>query len=156
MLQFESLRLRSTWIEGLFSHRLNCFLHVELLAHRFGCSYFRTTETIATFIQPLLIRREDRCEVSYDWIASLTAKMARCFAKADRRSPRDLEMMALSANSGRIYFEQLHLHPVRLGLTFTQEWMDSNGGSETVMIFQFIRGMVRFILWIAYKCFFVC
>lgn len=91
-----------------------------------------------------MILREEASEESPDWVGSLTSKMERSFARADRRTPRDLEKMIHMANSGRIYFEQLHLHPVRLGLTFTQEWMDLNGGSNTVMVFQFIRGMVRF------------
>jgi hypothetical protein len=73
----------------------------------------------------------------------LTGSMGRKFAKPDRDAPREIEKMIHTANSGRIYFEQLHLHPVRLGLTFTQEWMDGTG-SERLMIFQFIRGMVGF------------
>jgi hypothetical protein len=48
--------------------------------------------------------------------------------------------MIYSANSGRIYFEQLHLHPVRVSLTFTQEWMEWNPGIGGIF-FQFIRGM---------------
>jgi hypothetical protein len=104
---------------------------------------YRTTETIARFIQPLLMLHENVVEESPNWVATLTNKMSRKFAKPDRRRPRDLENMTLTANSNRIYFEQLHLHPVRLGLTFTQEWMDYHGGSDTVMVFQFIRGMVR-------------
>ena len=82
-------------------------------------------------------------EESPNWVVTLTEKMARNFSKVSRRSPIDLENTSLSANSGRIYFEQLHLHPVRLGLTFTQEWLDYHEASDTVMVFQFIRGMVR-------------
>jgi hypothetical protein len=63
------------------------------------------------------------------------------YSQPDRRAPRDIEMMVLTANSGRIYFEQLHLHPVRIALTFTQEWMELNQGTESLMVFQFIRGM---------------
>lgn len=88
--------------------------------------------------------QEEVFEESPNWVATLTAKMARKFSRANRRSPIDLENTSLSANSGRIYFEQLHLHPVRLGLTFTQEWWDYQEASDTVMVFQFIRGMVRF------------
>jgi hypothetical protein len=105
-------------------------------------SIVRTAETFAKFIQPLLTLQEQTREENPEWIVALTLKMAQCFAKANRRCPRNLEEMTLTANSGRIYFEQLHLHPVRLGLTFTQEWMDSSGGSDNVMVFQFIRGMV--------------
>lgn len=107
-------------------------------------SIARTAETIAKFIQPLLTLQEHTRDESTDWIFVLTSKMAQCFSSANRRCPRNLEEMTLTANSGRIYFEQLHLHPVRLGLTFTQEWMDSSGGSDNVMVFQFIRGMVRY------------
>jgi len=77
-------------------------------------------------------------------VSKLTMNMEHSFAKTDRRTPQDLEKIIHTANSGRIYVEQLHLHPVRLGLTFTQEWIDMNAGSDTMMIFQFIRGMVRF------------
>jgi hypothetical protein len=66
--------------------------------------------------------------------------MSEKFSNPDRRAPREVEQMILTANSGRIYFEQLHLHPVRVTLTFTQEWMEWNPGTGG-MIFQFIRGM---------------
>lgn len=56
----------------------------------------------------------------------------------DRGTP---ERIIHTANSGRFYFEQLHLHPVRIALTFTQEWMEQNEGNESLMVFQFIRGM---------------
>ena len=78
-----------------------------------------------------------------DWVSKLTTNMERNFAKTGPRSPRALDKAVHTANSGRIYVEQLHLHPVRLGLTFTQEWIDLNAGADTVMVFQFIRGMVR-------------
>lgn len=68
--------------------------------------------------------------------------MEQKFKNPDLRAPRDFEKSIHLANSGRIYFEQLHLHPVRISLTFTQEWMDWSPGAETVMLFQFIRGMV--------------
>lgn len=77
-----------------------------------------------------------------NWVSKLTTNMERSFAKTDRRTPRDLEKIIHTANSGRIYVEQLHLHPVRLQLTFTQEWIDLNADSDTMMVFQFIRGMV--------------
>jgi hypothetical protein len=87
--------------------------------------------------------QEDVFEESPNWVATLTAKMANHFSRANRRSPIDLDINSLSANSGRIYFEQLHLHPVRLCLTFTQEWLDNHEASDTVMVLQYIRGMVR-------------
>lgn len=79
-----------------------------------------------------------------DWLAKLTASMGRKFAKPDRHAPREIEKTIHTANTGRIYFEQLHLHPVKLSLTFTQEWMEWNPGAETMMVFQFIRGMVSY------------
>lgn len=102
----------------------------------------RTAETIARFIEPLTTQTENRVEET-DWVAKLTKSTEASFAKPDHRVPKDIETMIHSANSGRIYFERLHLHPVRIGLTFTQEWMDWTPGSEGMMLFQFIRGMVR-------------
>jgi hypothetical protein len=124
--------------------------HDELLILIFSLYLSRTTETIARFIQPLLTFQEEVFEESPNWVATLTAKMARNFSRVNRRSPIDLENTSLSANSGRIYFEHLHLHPVRLGLTFTQEWLDYHEASDTVMVLQFIRGMVRLSLYCIY------
>ena len=67
--------------------------------------------------------------------------MAKFFRGSDQRATREIEAVVQTANSGRIYFEQLHLHPVRLSLTFTQEWMEWTAGADGLMIFQFIRGM---------------
>jgi hypothetical protein len=103
----------------------------------------RTAETIATFIEPLTTVKESENEEPPDWVSKLTESMCRDFASPDRQTAREIERTIHNANSGRIYFEQLHLHPVRLGLTFTQEWMEWNPGGETMMVFQFIRGMVR-------------
>ena len=103
----------------------------------------RTAETVARFIEPLTTPNENRVEEA-DWVAKLTQESEALFSKPDRRSPKDIETMVHLANSGRIYFERLHLHPVRIGLTFTQEWMDWTPGSEGMMLFQFIRGMVSF------------
>lgn len=76
-----------------------------------------------------------------DFVSDLTLGMAMKYARPDRRAPRDIEQMVQTANSGRIYFEQLHLHPVRIALTFTQEWLGLDQGIESLMVFQFIRGM---------------
>lgn len=102
----------------------------------------RTAETIAQFVQPLQkVREEQKHEIPQQWVTTMTSRMASKYAKPNRRAPRDIEKMALSANSGRIYFEQLHLHPIRLSLTFTQEWTQWNPATEGMVIFQFIRGM---------------
>lgn len=101
-----------------------------------------TAETIAAFLEPLRkVKQDQRGENPHKWIKMMTTKMADKYSKPDRRTPRDLERMILTANSGRIYFEQLHLHPIRFSLTFTQEWMYWNPATEGLIIFQFIRGM---------------
>ena len=102
---------------------------------------FRIAEIVARFIHPLVTVREANRGDPTRWVNSVTAGMATKFAKPDRRAPRDIEQMIHTANSGRIYFEQLHLHPVRVALTFTQEWMEWNPGTGGMMIFEFIRGM---------------
>lgn len=91
-----------------------------------------------------MIFKQIRSEKPLDWLSKLTYNMQNHFGSPDLRASRDIEKMIHTANSGRIYFEQLHLHPVRFSLTFTQEWMDWNQSVDTVMLFQFIRGMVRF------------
>lgn len=104
----------------------------------------RTAECVARFIEPLIDSKEEDTDADHpDWVSHLTASMGRKFTKPDREEPREIEKLIHTANSGRIYFEQLHLHPVKLGLTFTQEWMEWNPGAESMMVFQFIRGMVR-------------
>lgn len=79
-----------------------------------------------------------------DWVNKVTKRMEVDFSKDEGAACWDnyIGKMIHTANSGRIYVEQLHLHPVRLGLTFTQEWTDTSASSDTVMVFQFIRGMV--------------
>lgn len=106
----------------------------------------RTAEAVARFIQPLNLREDRVQDEPPNWVSKLTTNMEHNYAKTDRRTPRDLEKIIHTANSGRIYVEQLHLHPVRLQLTFTQEWIDlrlHDANSDTMMVFQFIRGMVR-------------
>lgn len=76
-----------------------------------------------------------------DFADDMTIEMAMLHAHLDKRAPGDFEMMSQSANSGRIYFEQLHLHPIRISLTFTQEWNEQGQGTESIMLFQFMRGM---------------
>uniref|UniRef100_A0A7S2RQ69 Vacuolar protein sorting-associated protein 13 DH-like domain-containing protein n=1 Tax=Eucampia antarctica TaxID=49252 RepID=A0A7S2RQ69_9STRA len=66
---------------------------------------------------------------------------------ADRRFDQkismsiDAEQKLSIAKSRRVYLEHFHLHPIRLSLTFSQEWIDFNSASEGVQIFQFIRSM---------------
>jgi hypothetical protein len=103
----------------------------------------RTAETIASFIRPLTVARKDVEVNPIAWVGKLTAQQEENFAKPGQTKARDPDLFDQAANSGRLYIEQLHLHPVRLGLTFTQEWMDLSASTDTFLLFQFIRGMVR-------------
>jgi len=103
----------------------------------------RTAENIARFIEPVLTSntKTDTVDEAPDFVSDLTIGMLK-YSQSDRFcAPTDLELMFHSANSGRIYLEQLHLHPIRIALTFSQEWMEFKQGDEVVMLFQFIRGM---------------
>lgn len=99
---------------------------------------------MAHFIEPLITAKVEETIEATDWLFKLTSSMDNKFSLQERDAPREIEKTIHEANTGRIYFEHLYLHPVRIGLTFTQEWMESSGGSEhqTMMVFQFIRGMV--------------
>ncbi|KAL3923336.1 MAG: hypothetical protein SGILL_001715, partial [Bacillariaceae sp.] len=100
-----------------------------------------TAETVARFIEPLVSNRAENSGEAPDYVSDLTNSMVTKFSHVNRCIPADLSLKNHSANSGRFYFEQLHLHPIRISLTFTQEWMELNQGNESVMVFQFIRGM---------------
>ena len=99
----------------------------------------RTAETIARFLYPIRKVREEHNDEN--WISTLTSKMSSKYSRPNRRAPRDIEKLIHSANSGRIYVEVAILHPIRLSLTFTQEWLEWNPATEGLMIFQLIRGM---------------
>jgi hypothetical protein len=101
-----------------------------------------TAETVARFIEPFTIRKAEEHKDPSDWVKNLTQEMEETSRSKHQKTPDGIQSTIHSANSGRIYFEQLHLHPVRLSFTFTQEWMEWNPGTQSVMIFQFIRGMV--------------
>lgn len=118
--------------------------HLSSCALSYSKQAKRTAETIANFIRPLTVASEEQLEMNLAaWVSTLTRRMDDKFAKPGQRKIRDLDLFDQVANSGRLYVEQLHLHPVRLGLTFTQEWMDLSVSSDTFLLFQFIRGMVR-------------
>lgn len=104
------------------------------------CLDRKTAETLANFLHPFRKAREQDINIEA-WISTLTLKMSSNYSKRSRRAPRDIEKMIHSANSGRLYVEHLHLHPIRLSLTFTQEWLDWNPATEGLIIFQLIRGM---------------
>lgn len=110
-------------------------------------TFHRTAECIALFIDPLISIKEDESDKDHpDWLSLLTNSMAHQSGATERRSPtgefESIRKQIHNANSGRIYVENLHLHPVRIILTFSQDQLDWNAG-ESTMLFQFIRGMVR-------------
>jgi len=100
----------------------------------------RTAESVVHFFEPILNSKADTADEAPDFVSDLTIGMMG-YSLSDRCTPADIEAIIHSANSGRFYFEQLHLHPLRISLTFSQEWMEFNQGNEVVMLFQFIRGM---------------
>lgn len=106
----------------------------------------KTAETLANFILPFRRARERDIDIE-TWITALTLKMSSNYSQErSRRAPRDVEKMVHSANSSRLYIENLQLHPIRLSLTFTQEWLDSNpAATEGLIIFQFIRGTASIV-----------
>eukprot|EP00814_Leptocylindrus_danicus_P006792 CAMPEP_0116043306 /NCGR_PEP_ID=MMETSP0321-20121206/26276_1 /TAXON_ID=163516 /ORGANISM="Leptocylindrus danicus var. danicus, Strain B650" /LENGTH=781 /DNA_ID=CAMNT_0003524087 /DNA_START=220 /DNA_END=2562 /DNA_ORIENTATION=- len=101
----------------------------------------RTAERIARFVQPLRIASEVKNEAVQDPRSSkLISKMASKYSNPNlTKASRNVEQIALSANSGRVYFEHLLLHPIRLSLTFTQEFTEWNSVTEGLIIFQIIR-----------------
>jgi len=128
-------RLQPNSSSLVFRYAAIRLLEIEIFLDR------RTVECIATFMQPLGRSRFIKYEDPNEWIQKTTVDMAKFFRGSDQRATREIEAVVQTANSGRIYFEQLHLHPVRLSLTFTQEWMEWTAGADGLMIFQFIRGM---------------
>lgn len=114
-------------------------LEVEIFLDR------RTSEKIAAFIEPIILSVNDEHRPSElpEWANILTDEMSpACSAPHSQRNPSVLKSAARTSNTGRIYIEQLHLHPVRIGLTFTQEWMENDSSPDSILLFQFIRGMV--------------
>lgn len=102
---------------------------------------------MARFIRPLTENYEVGAFSSApEWVKKLLESMEMGFSKPDQTKPRniDAQVATYNANRVRISFEQLVVHPVRIGFTFTQEWLDPDEGTDTLLLFQFIRGMVRF------------
>ena len=99
---------------------------------------YRTAETIAEFLHPIRKAKDEQIDANYT--SNLTLKMTR-YSNSTKlpRAPRDVS----TANSGRIYIEKMHLHPLRLSLTFTQVGLEWNPVTEAVteglVIFQLIR-----------------
>ena len=101
----------------------------------------KTAETLVTFLLPFLEARKDDINIDL-WLTTLTSEMSSKYSLGRRRAPRDVKKMIHNANLGRVYIEILHLHPLKLSLTFKQEWLDSNSaGTEGLIMFELIRGM---------------
>lgn len=83
--------------------------------------------------------RDEKHDVN--WASSLTWKMKARYYEPCRfpRVPKEVKVQ--DANTGRIYLEELHLHPLRFYLTFTQEGLQWNPVTEGLVVFQLIRGM---------------
>ena len=105
---------------------------------------FRTAEALARFLQPLLLVRELKKDDPVEWLSSVTTSMATNSSES-YRSHRSNEEVTFTSNSDRIYFEQLHIHPFRLSLTFSQEWMEWGQATDGLVIFQFIRSLARLV-----------
>jgi hypothetical protein len=99
----------------------------------------KTAEALAAFLMPLRRARERNIDVEA-WITSLTLKMSSYYSKRSRKAPRNVEQMIHSANSLRVYIENLALHPIRINLTFTQEWLPNAAAADGLIIFQLVRG----------------
>jgi len=95
----------------------------------------RTAEALVNYTEPL---RKDRQMKSGDariWITSLTTDMADAskYTRLNDTASAKIDKKMYLANSGRIYFEQLHLHPLRISLTFTQGWYSTSSVTETTL-----------------------
>lgn len=102
------------------------------------CLDRKTAERIARFLHPLRKARDEE-QSDENCISSLTSKMKTSHSRPNKL--RDIEKIVHTSNSGRIYLEKLHLHPIRLSLTFTQEGLEWNPATEGLVVFQLIRGM---------------
>ena len=100
----------------------------------------RAAEKISRLLHPLHRSREDN--VNEDWIAALTSKLSARYSRVSVKASHEIEKMAYTANTGRIYLEHLHIHPVRFFLTFTQQVVDGvDPVAEDFIAIQFIREM---------------
>ena len=101
---------------------------------------------MAKFIQPLIESYEGGAATNAAaWVNNLTVSLEKNFSKPEQAKSRVIDPAVSTYNSNRvrISFEQLIIHPVRISLTFTQEWLDPIEGTDTLLLFHFIRGMVR-------------
>ena len=103
--------------------------------------YFnRTAEAISRFLHPLRRYREDN--IDEKWILTLTSKLSTRYSYVRVKASHEIEKIAYTANTGRIYFEHLHIHPIRFFLTFTQQDVgNAEIDIEDFIAVQFLREM---------------
>lgn len=102
--------------------------------------FLRTAEAISRFLKPFHRSRED--QIDEKWIVALTSKLSARYSRVRVKASHEIERMAYTANTGRIYLEHLHIHPIRFFLTFTQQEIeDADSVSEDFIATQFIRDM---------------
>lgn len=104
---------------------------------------------MAHFIHPLTQSFEDGASSNASsWVNNMLSSMEQHFSKPDQAKARyiDPAVAAYNSNRVRISFEQLVIHPVRISFTFTQEWLDPIEGTDTLLLFHFIRGMVSLLI----------
>ena len=106
-------------------------------------SAYRTAETLLSFFEPIRSIKRLHSQQPQEWIRSITQDMAdRHLNKIDTGTIGGDPIQNFDiTDSGRVYIEHFHLHPIRLSLTFSQEWVDSSSIFEGVQIFQFIQSM---------------
>ena len=116
-----------------------------LLVFRFSNPFFysllynRTAEAFVRYINPLLTdKRVIQCTPT-DWVKRLTSNMIQKSDTGRKDITKDIAIF--TSRSDRIYCEQLHLHPIRISVTFTQEWnvLDTVYGSPAIL--QYIKMM---------------
>lgn len=101
---------------------------------------YRTAETISRLLHPFHRSREDN--IKEDWIVALTTKLSARYSRVSVKASHEVEKMAYTANTGRIYLEHLHIHPVRFFLTYTQQEVEGvDPVAEDFIAIQFIRDM---------------
>ncbi len=89
-----------------------------------------TAEVISQLLEPLQIREIMKAK-------KVMAHLTRTTVATEW--PTDIQDVTNIMTSRRIYIEQLHLHPIRISLTFTQEWGSGTGDSEKSVMMQYIR-----------------
>ena len=67
------------------------------------------------------------------WVLDYTEQISEDYKSAG------LTCSDYTINTDRLYIEQLHLHPVRISLTFTQEWNVDHSNSEGPALLHYIR-----------------